>query len=69
MGECGTHPPPTVRALPGFLLASALACAVHAAAASAQRETVCTITVNSTDEREAFRRNLPADRFDFVELV
>ena len=32
-------------------------------------ETVCTITVNSSDEKEAFRRHLPADRFQFVELV
>jgi hypothetical protein len=33
------------------------------------KQTVCTITVNSDDEREAFRRHLPADRFEFVELV
>ncbi len=38
-------------------------------AAAAQKSTVCTITVNSADEREAFRRNLPEDKFDFVELV
>lgn len=31
--------------------------------------TVCTITVNSADEKEAFRRHLPADKFRFVELV
>lgn len=37
--------------------------------AFARKETVCSVTVNSSDEREAFRRNLPADRFDFVELV
>ena len=37
--------------------------------ALAQKETVCSVTVNSTDEREAFRRNLPAGKFDFVELV
>ncbi len=30
---------------------------------------MCTITVNSPDEREAFRRNLPPERFEFVELV
>jgi hypothetical protein len=30
---------------------------------------VCTITVNSPDEKEAFRRNLPADKYEFVELV
>ena len=37
--------------------------------AHAARKTVCTITVNSADEREVFRRNLPADQYDFVELV
>jgi hypothetical protein len=37
--------------------------------AHAARKTVCTITVNSADERETLRRNLPADQFDFVELV
>src|SRR5688500_13138323 len=38
-------------------------------AEAAGRSTVCTITVNSADEREVFRRYLPEDRFDFVELV
>ena len=37
--------------------------------AAADRTTVCTITVNSADERETLRRNLPGDRFQFVELV
>ena len=37
--------------------------------ARADKKTVCTITVNSPDEREMFRRSLPADDFDFVELV
>jgi hypothetical protein len=56
--------------LPSFLRAFLLLLAAAAPLASlAARETVCTITVNSADEREAFRRNLPADRFDFVELV
>ena len=35
--------------------------------ALAERQTVCTITLNSPDEREAFRRHLPEGRFDFVE--
>ena len=35
----------------------------------AAKETVCTITVNSSNEKEAFRRSLPPDRFQFVELV
>jgi hypothetical protein len=37
--------------------------------ARADRTTVCTITVNSSDEKEAFRRRLPADKYQFVELV
>ncbi len=37
--------------------------------ARADRKTVCTITVNSPDEKETFRRYLPADKFRFVELV
>ena len=36
---------------------------------AAERETVCTITVNSSDERDVFRKYLPADRYRFVELV
>jgi len=35
----------------------------------AEPKTVCTITVNSADERETFRRNLPSDQYRFVELV
>ncbi|MFL5520351.1 MAG: hypothetical protein ACJ8B6_05410 [Gemmatimonadales bacterium] len=38
-------------------------------AGHAATQTVCTITVNSPDEREVFRRHLPGDRFEFVELV
>jgi len=30
---------------------------------------VCTITINSADEKDAFRRYLPADKFQFIELV
>jgi hypothetical protein len=37
--------------------------------ARADKKTVCTITVNSPDEKETFRRNLPEDEFQFVELV
>jgi len=52
------------------LLASlACALALPAAVAQAAPQTVCTITVNSSDEREAFRRNLPPAQFDVVELV
>src|SRR5512140_1627765 len=35
----------------------------------AESQTVCTITVNSPDEQEAFRRYLPAAKYQFVELV
>src|SRR5688572_32021944 len=49
------------------LLATLLLAA--APAALAERQTVCTITLNSADEREAFRRHLPEGKFDFVELV
>jgi len=35
----------------------------------ASKKTVCTITVNSPDEKETFRRNLPKDKYEFVELV
>jgi hypothetical protein len=32
-------------------------------------KTVCTVTINSSNEREAFKRNLPAGDFKFVELT
>src|SRR6266516_3587477 len=35
----------------------------------ADKKTVCTITVNSPDEKETFRRSLRQDDFQFVELV
>ena len=37
--------------------------------AAAAAQTVCTITVNSPDEKEAMRSRLPAGRYQFVELV
>ncbi len=55
---------------PAALLALAAALAAPwAHDAAAEKKTVCTITVNSPDEKEAFRRALPSDRFRFVELV
>lgn len=42
---------------------------VWAAAPVPRPQTVCTITVNSEDEKEAFRRHLPEGRYRFVELV
>jgi hypothetical protein len=47
----------------------ALALPLWAAPAPAEKQTVCTITVNSDDEKETFRRYLPASRYRFVELV
>lgn len=48
------------------VLSAALACtAAHAEAP----QTVCTLTVNSPEEQEAFRSHLPAARYRFVELV
>ena len=35
----------------------------------ASKRTVCTITVNSSDEKAMFRQRLPADQYEFVELV
>lgn len=37
--------------------------------ALAGKQTVCTVTINSADEQKTFRRFLPADKYDFVELV
>jgi len=55
------------RAAPSW--ACLLALAAAPALAEGPRQVVCTITVNSADERDAFRRFLPAEQFDFVELV
>src|SRR6478672_9613840 len=54
---------------PKLLVLVALLASVWPHEARADKKTVCTITVNSSDERETFRRNLPADQFEFVELV
>lgn len=35
----------------------------------AAKRTVCTITVNSPDEKEMFRQRLPEDQYQFIELV
>jgi hypothetical protein len=43
-----------------------LACSIDAQAA---KRTVCTITVNSADEKDVFRQRLPEDDYQFVELV
>jgi len=56
-------------ALPRIALLAALIAGVWPHGVRAEPKTVCTITVNSADERETFRRNLPADQYRFVELV
>ena len=55
--------------LPILVILFALATAGWAIEAAAAKSTVCTITVNSADEKDAFRRYLPKDKFEFVELV
>src|SRR3984893_6271539 len=52
-----------------FLLLTALLAAAWAHDANADKKTVCSITVNSPDEKEAFRRSLDPDKYQFVELV
>src|SRR5205807_4032730 len=47
----------------------ALLAAIWAHDADADKKTVCSITVNSSDEKEMFRRSLSSDKFQFVELV
>jgi hypothetical protein len=51
--------------LPCLLAAPAWSVEVRATG----QKTVCTVTVNSPDEKESFRRHLPEDRYRFVELV
>ena len=58
---------------PSFLrkvsLTALLAAGFPLSGVAAETRTVCTITVNSADEREAFREFLPAERYRFVELA
>jgi hypothetical protein len=58
---------------PSAALATLALCAFvlspAARAQDPQTQTVCTVTVNSPDERDALRRWLPEDRYRFVELV
>jgi hypothetical protein len=49
--------------------AAALVLALAAAPVAAEKKTVCTITVNSSDEKEAMRARLPRGEYEFVELV
>ena len=52
-----------------ILITVALTMSMASPAAPADRQTVCTITVNSADEKETFRRYLPEAKYRFVELV
>jgi len=63
------EPPTRPSAAAALFWCLAASLAVWTPAAAADKKTVCTITVNSADEKEAFRRSLPPDKFRFVELV
>src|ERR1700693_132196 len=56
-------------ALTKLFFLTALLAAVWAHDANADKKTICSITVNSPDEKEAFRRSLDPDKYQFVELV
>jgi hypothetical protein len=47
----------------------ALLAALALPLAAAEQQTVCTVTVNSADEKETLRRHLPPSKYRFVELV
>lgn len=51
------------------MLVFAAALCLPGARAAAAKQTVCTITVNSADEKETFRRHLPESKYRFVELI
>ncbi len=50
-------------------LASVLIALSAGGAALAAPKTVCTVTINSSDEKDTFQRWLPKDQYRFVELV
>ncbi|MEP7209120.1 MAG: hypothetical protein ABI920_19470 [Casimicrobiaceae bacterium] len=52
-----------------IVLAACIACFGGTPSVAAAKRTVCTITVNSADERDAFRSALPDAQYEFVELV
>lgn len=52
-----------------WLVALAGLAAAVAAHAGAPPQTVCTVTINSPDERDTFQRHLPPEQYRFVELV
>ncbi len=63
--------PSAMARLPWRLLAGAawVGCLALPVASASTLQTVCTITVNSADEKESFQRHLPAGSTQFVELV
>jgi hypothetical protein len=61
--------PQSMRPHTKFRFLLVLAAAFAALPVAAYETTVCTITVNSADEKDAFRRHLPPDKYRFVELV
>ncbi|MEK7356020.1 MAG: hypothetical protein AAB250_06195, partial [Bdellovibrionota bacterium] len=58
-----------VLGLASILFISGLASAQTPGMAGVQKKTICTATINSTDERESFQRYLHPDYFNFVEIV
>ena len=52
-----------------FCFLAALLAAGWTHDAHADKKTICSITVNSADEKDAFRRSLPPEKYQFVELV
>ncbi len=56
-------------AAPLAVLVALVACLAVSPDARAAPKTVCTVTINSSDEKEAFQRHLPRDKYQFVELV
>jgi hypothetical protein len=64
--EMCTVRPAVVRAALAGLAALVVA---GSPAVLAAPKTVCTVTINSSDEREVFQRHLPPDEYRFVELV
>lgn len=57
------------RATLALLLCAFAGSAAFAAPVQKQKKTVCTITVNSADEKDTFRARLPKGEYEFVELV
>ena len=58
-----------VRSLAPLIGSLAATLCLGASPAAAREQTVCTITVNSADEKEVFRKHLPEAGYRFVELI